>query len=221
VRQVGQASSVQPSPPAGAAAETAGDGSANSFMRNHPTGIERFNYLQGEVAKCQSWQSQQPETTAPITTETTTTQSAGLLTADSSSTAKAQFLWKSVQDPNLRWKFKIGDQFVYGELFLPEERHKMGDFFTVDVKKRGDKFIGTQRVRGTLKISDNSPQGFYYKPCQWEFAVELETVTNERIEGRWEGYAPDSKADPLTCIWQGERIWQDVRTLLHVSGVAP
>jgi predicted Zn-dependent protease len=35
----------------------ASDPSASSFMRNHPSGIARLNYLQAEPAKCESWQA--------------------------------------------------------------------------------------------------------------------------------------------------------------------
>ena len=119
-------------------------------------------------------------------------------------------MWNLAQNPNSRWTFKIGDQFVYGEHAFPEERRNLGDFDTVDVKKQGDGFAGTQRMRLTFKIKDASPQGFHYKACQWNFAVELTSVTDDRIEGRWEGYPPDSKVNPFTCERSGERSWEDV-----------
>jgi hypothetical protein len=181
------------------------DSSASSFMKNHPAAVERYNYLQGEAAKCQSFQSRQnPE---PQKTPVAAPVSAAAPVADSSG---GEAMWKLTQNPNNRWKFKIGDQFLYGEHAFPEERRKLGDFDTVDVKKQGDGFAGTQRVRATFKIKDASAQGFRYKACQWSFAVELTSVTDDRIEGRWEGYPPGSKVNPLTCERSGERIWEDV-----------
>jgi hypothetical protein len=141
--------------------------------------------------------------------ETASTQSAALNTAVNSGVNEGQGLWKLVQSPNFPWKFKIGDQFLYGERTMPEEQRKMGDYDTVDVKKQGDGFNGTQRVRVTFKIKDATPQGFHYKACQWDFAVELTSVTEERIEGRWEGYSRDSKLNPNTCVRSGQRIWED------------
>lgn len=119
-------------------------------------------------------------------------------------------MWKLIQNPNSRWKFKVSDKFICGEHAYPEERRKLGDFDTVDVKKKGDGYTGTQRVRVTFKIKDASPQGFRYKACQWNFAVELASVTDDRIEGWWEGYPPGSPVNPLTCERSGERSWDDV-----------
>lgn len=178
------------------------DGSAGSFMKNHPAGIERFNYLQGEVSRCTSFQTRQ----SPPPNEASSIPTAPVVSAQPST----QGMWKLVQNPNSRWTFKFGNQFLYGEYAYPEERRTLGDFNTVDVKKQGDSYIGTQRERVTFKVKDASPQGFQYKVCQWTFAVELTAVTNERIEGRWEGYQPGSRVNPLTCERSGERIWEEV-----------
>ncbi len=181
------------------------DSSASSFMKNHPAAIERYNYLQGQAAKCQSLRSGQRPATQE--TQVATPVSPSSPAADFSGD---QVMWKLTQNPNSRWKFKVSDQFLYGEHAYPEERRKLGDFDTVDLKKQGDGFAGTQRMRITFKIKDASPQGFHYKPCQWSFAVELTSVTEDRIEGRWEGYPPGSQVNPLTCERSGERIWEDV-----------
>jgi hypothetical protein len=184
------------------------DSSASSFMKNHPAAVERYNYLQGEATKCQSPQSRQ----GPAPQEAPVAEPA----ADSSG---GEGMWKLTQNPNSRWKFKVGDQFLYGEHAYPEERRKLGDFDTVDVKKQGDGFAGMQRMRVTFRIKDASPQGFRYKACQWVFAVELTSVTDDRIEGRWEGYPPDSQVNPLTCERSGERIWEDVAWVRELSVV--
>jgi hypothetical protein len=80
----------------------------------------------------------------------------------------------------------------------------------VDAKKQGDSYAGIQREHITLKIPDKSPEGFYYKACLWTFSVELSSVTEDRIEGRWEGYPPGTGINPNTCQRMGTRIWEDV-----------
>lgn len=84
----------------------------------------------------------------------------------------------------------------------------MGDYDIVDIKKQGAMFIGTQRVRNTFKVKDKSPEGFSYKACQWEFSIELSSVTEDRLEGRWEGYPPGARVNPSTCVYSGQRIWE-------------
>jgi Zn-dependent protease with chaperone function len=178
------------------------DSSASSFMKNHPAAVERYNYLQGEATKCQNLYSQGPvpgETAAPPP-----------LSAASPAASSGEAMWKLTQNPNSRWKFKISAQFLYGEHVYPEERRKLGDFDTVDVKREGSGYVGAQRERTAFKIKDSSPQGFHYKACQWQFAVELTSVTEDRIEGRWESYPRDSTLNPLTCERSGERFWEDV-----------
>jgi len=90
-----------------------------------------------------------------------------------------EFPWKSVDDPNQHWKFTIRDQFVFAELAFPSERQQAGDFFTIDAKKRDGGFVGTARLRATVPGDAGST-----KTCQWTFAIELTSVTPDRIEGK-------------------------------------
>jgi hypothetical protein len=171
-------------------------------LRNHPSAIERLNYLQGQATKCRSSQAQLHEESPTPATEV-------VAIAPEASTSDGQTGWKLVQNPNAGWHFTIKEQFIFGERMLPDERKQLGDFDTVDVKKLGNQFVGTQRTRRTFKVRDTSSQGFHYKTCRWDFAVELTSVTSDRIEGRWEGYPHDSTLDPVTCERSGERIWED------------
>jgi hypothetical protein len=164
------------------------DGTASSFMRNHPSGIERLNYLRGEAAKCQALQSQLRQ--RPIDRD-----------------SGSQRLWTLVQNPKNHWKFSGNGEILFGEEMRPEEQRSLSDYNTVDVKKTGNKYVGTQTVRATFRVKDTSPIGFHFKACKWEFGVELTSVRADRIEGRWEGYG-NSNVDPLTCTWSGERIWE-------------
>jgi hypothetical protein len=92
---------------------------------------------------------------------------------------KTEFPWKQVDDPNQRWKFTIRDQFVFGELAMPLDRQQAGDFFAIDTKKRELAFVGTARLRATIPIGAG-----LHKTCEWTFAIELTSVTPERIEGK-------------------------------------
>jgi hypothetical protein len=208
------------------------DSRANSFMMNHPSGIERYNYLQGEAEKCRLLQSQQQQNMAPTseattedgkeeTTATAALEEEGRRVVARVEAARARIIqrsvvpsgqtWKLVQNPNRIWKFKVGDGYLYAEEILSDERRSFGDFDTVDVKRQGDTFIGTERERITVKTPDTSPQRLPYKSCQWDFAVELTSVTADRIEGRWE---KTPKFDPQTCSRSGGRSW-DVATWIR------
>lgn len=79
----------------------------------------------------------------------------------------------------------------------------------MDLKKKGETYTDSQRQRLNYKIKDSSPQGFHYKSCEWEFAVELTTVKADRIEGRWESYPRGARVNPATCEWSAPRFWED------------
>ncbi len=184
------------------------DQNASSFMRNHPSGIERLKYLQAEADKCRIVQARKNTTgtTNPRQAQTSP-KDLGIVTEDTTATPR-QALWTLAENPNSKWKFRVRDQFLFGERILPDERKALGDFDTVDVKRQGDRFVGTQRVRITFRIKDSSPEGYSSKKCQWDFPVELGSVTDERIEGKWESYPRDSKVNALTCVRSGDRFWE-------------
>jgi len=113
--------------------------------------------------------------------------------------------WKLVQNPVHAWRVTIRGDFVYAEELLSQEQRAAGDFVTVDVKKQGDRFFGTKRVHMTLKDA-SSQTGT--KACEWEFAVEIGSVSADRVEGKWEDYPAESKLDVSTCTRSGERVWR-------------
>lgn len=181
---------------------------AGSFMKTHPSGVERYNYLQGQVAECRAWQHAQSQQMTSANDTGIMVSSANVderVSADSNDPA----IWRAVRNPNVRWKFKMGGAYLFGERVLSDQERNAGDFDTVDVKKQGEKFVGRQHVRITYRMPDSSPQGFRLKACQWEFGVELTEVSDDRIEGRWEGYPSDAKVNPATCTWTSSRIWEE------------
>jgi hypothetical protein len=107
---------------------------------------------------------------------------------------KNEFPWKLVDDPNLRWKFTIRDQFVFGELASPPERQQLGDFFTLDAKKQGEGFVGTARLRETVSVEAGST-----KTCERTLTVELTSVSPDRIEGKF-----SNEKDQAGCPKVGE-----------------
>jgi hypothetical protein len=167
------------------------------YASTHPLDWERIMDLRRTLARYQQRFGAAALPTppsAPPVEPTTSTASAG-----------PERSWKTIQDPRHRWRFRISEQYLYGERVLSEQERQAGDFDTVDARKEGDRYFGTQRVRMTLR----TPQGSR-RACQWEFAVELTTVGSERIEGRWEGYPPGARVEALTCFWSAAKTWQSV-----------
>jgi len=105
-------------------------------------------------------------------------------------------VWKVLQSQDSYWTFERLDDGLHGEMVMPTERQRVGDFNKIDVSSVDGVFRGTQRVRTTLQS----------KTCQFDFGIELTSVTADRIDGRLEGYS-DWKVDPLTCSFSGERAW--------------
>jgi hypothetical protein len=110
---------------------------------------------------------------------------------------KAEFPWKQVDDPNQRWKFTVRDQFVFGEFAMAPDRQRIGDFFSIDAKKRDDRFVGTARLRATIPSDAGST-----RTCEWTFEVELTSVTPDRIEGSLGG-----EVDQAGCAALGNGAW--------------
>ncbi|MBZ5635702.1 MAG: hypothetical protein LAO55_21450 [Acidobacteriia bacterium] len=114
---------------------------------------------------------------------------------------KNEFPWKQVDDPNQRWKFTIRYQFLFGELAMAPDRQKLGDFFAIDAKKKDDSFVGTARLRATV------PAGTLTRTCEWTFAVELTSVTTDRIEGKMGDEVDQEGCEVLGKSQWGSAIW--------------
>lgn len=186
------------------------DQGSGSFMRTHPTGIERYNSMQAYVAECRA--SQNPDTQAPSPVSAATSSAAAVAPAVQPPAPPADPAsdWKIVGQPGSRWRFKIAPTYLYGEAILPDQRRQGGDFDTLDVKKKGDLYLGTQFVKVNFNDPASPPQSPRTKNCQWRFAVEITAVSDDRIEGRWEGYPTNTRPNPATCEWPVPRIWEDV-----------
>jgi hypothetical protein len=90
--------------------------------------------------------------------------------------------WKSLTSGAVRTLRFEGD-YIYGETILPEAAVKAGEFFLLDIKKDGNKYVG--KING--KIVSTAGQS-----CQVTWPVELTLVTPDRIEGR--GTSPPTNA---------------------------
>lgn len=60
-------------------------------------------------------------------------------------------MWKLTHNPNSAWELKIAAEFLYAEAAFTEERRKVGDFDTVDVKKQGSSCAGYAEVAPQLQ----------------------------------------------------------------------
>jgi hypothetical protein len=117
---------------------------------------------------------------------------------------QAEFPWKQVDDPNQRWKFTIRNQFVFGELAFMPDRQQLGDFFSIDAKKRGDSFVGTARLRATVPSDAGAT-----KNCEWTFRIELSSVTPDRIEGKLSDEKSQAGCQTVGTgpTWSSAAIW--------------
>lgn len=107
--------------------------------------------------------------------------------------------WKSMTTGTLRTLRFEGD-YIYAESVLSEAMVKAGAFFLMDLRKNGEKYVGTQSGKVVR------PDGGASCPVTWP--VELTLVTPSRIEGR--GFAPPAtaKVDWTTCTISPSPDWQ-------------
>lgn len=104
-------------------------------------------------------------------------------------------VWKSVTTGSLRTIRRDGD-FLYTENQLTEEQRAEGRFVTGELKRDGERFVGSGRNR----VIDGS------KSCIHQIQVELTLVTPTRIEGRAQ-VAVNNKFDWDVCKFKEYR-WE-------------
>jgi hypothetical protein len=194
------------------------DPSASSFARTHPVGAERYKYLQGEVSKCELFQSKTEKSDSRMAENrpiqegaaSAPTKSQQLLPSNTPTSAVFTTIWKLAQDPTSRWKLKIEETYIYAERIMLREQSELGDFDTVEIRKQGDIFKGKQHIKATVKVRTS---GIFaeVKPqtCTWDFEAEITSITSLRIEGRWEGYPRGTHLDGRQCKFVGDRTWED------------
>jgi S1-C subfamily serine protease len=103
--------------------------------------------------------------------------------------------WRSLQSGTTKI-LRLEGEHLYVETEIPEELKKLGNFVLADMKKDGDKFVGTVKNRFTCQYSDAWSGQARYNTCEAEYPIEITLFTENRIEGWTMSYA---KGDKLSC----------------------
>jgi len=116
--------------------------------------------------------------------------------------------WKSLASGTIRTLRFEGD-YIYIETVWSEELRRLGVFTIAEVKKQGDKYTGT--VRGKEVWWETNPytgEKVVTHSCVNELAIELTSVTPNRIEGRGFGPPQGAKLDKKKCTFSKSSVWQ-------------
>lgn len=107
--------------------------------------------------------------------------------------------WKSMVNGSIR-TLRFEGEYIYGETIMREDVAKAGAYVLMDVKKAGDKYVGTTNWRLV-----SGPGG---KSCSGTSNIELTLVTPARIEGRTFSPSRDGKIDWDKCTFSPAPDWQ-------------
>jgi hypothetical protein len=98
--------------------------------------------------------------------------------------------WKSMTSGSIR-TLRFETNYIYGEVILPEAAAKAGAFTLLELKKVGDKYVGT--VNSKIVRSDGGAS------CSLQAPMELTLVTPERIEGHSQKFPANARIDWGKC----------------------
>jgi len=116
--------------------------------------------------------------------------------------------WKSLTTGTVRI-LRFEGEYIYIETLLKEEEQKLGFFFLAEVKKQGDKYVGTMRQRVvSWQTSTLTGEKIVTKSCTLEWPYELTYISPTRMEAR--GLLPpnDAKLDFKKCTFNKKPEWQ-------------
>jgi len=126
---------------------------------------------------------------------------------------------EKVSPKTSRWKsmtwgttylVRIDGDYLYAERIFSEEERKLGMSVLFELKKQGDKYIGTGREYlvwwKTYFALPN--EKFVTDRCTFETAVEVSSITPTRIEGRGLFEVKGAKIDKKKCTYSKPLEWQ-------------
>jgi len=90
--------------------------------------------------------------------------------------------WKSLVSGATKVIRTEGD-FIYIETVMPEDFIAAGGMLMAELKKQGDKWVGTGRRRIPCQTGDGVWTTIKHKVCSFDEAVEILLLTPTRIEG--------------------------------------
>jgi len=110
--------------------------------------------------------------------------------------------WKSLVSANT-FLVRVDAEHVYVENVMSDEIKRLGGFSNWELKKSGDKYIGTRRA-GRPCIHD----GLTYEQnfCQLEDSTAITLLSPTRIEGVISGYPDSAKFSCKKCEFKGDRV---------------
>jgi hypothetical protein len=108
--------------------------------------------------------------------------------------------WKSLSSGNEKI-IRIDGDFLYVETVLPTAQAQLGDFVIAQLKKDGDRYVGT--TKSALTCGYTQGLGIYAtqrnNTCRADYAIEITLFTPTRIEGRAPAPQPNAKFKCWDC----------------------
>lgn len=103
--------------------------------------------------------------------------------------------WKSLVSGTTKI-IRINGDHVYVETVLPDELRKLNNFILAELKKTGEKYVGTIRSRESCQYRDSWTGQMRINTCASETPIEIALLTPTRIEG-WAMTFPEG--DKVNC----------------------
>jgi hypothetical protein len=135
--------------------------------------------------------------TAPAQEAAPSIETAGSKTSDANSGFPGR--WKSMTSGTIR-KLRVQGDYIYSELVVSEADAKAGVFQLGELKREGDKYVGSVNTRDVRPDEGAS--------CSATSPIELTLVTPDRIEGRAFFSPPGAKLNWATCSYSPPADWQ-------------
>jgi V8-like Glu-specific endopeptidase len=100
--------------------------------------------------------------------------------------------WKSVETGAV-YTLRFQGEYIYAEREQPDEFRKLGLFYTAEVRRSGDKYVGTAHTNHIWwNTNPYTGEKVVTDKCSLDFPMELSSVSSTRIEGRTYG-PPEGK----------------------------
>lgn len=106
--------------------------------------------------------------------------------------------WKDVQSGSM-YKLRRNGELIYIELVLPAAWHQPRDFGMAELKKNGDRYVGTLRWTRGCTFPSRLDSSAVAKFCSFSFQLELTSITPTRIEGFTVGPPPSANFNCRHC----------------------
>lgn len=108
--------------------------------------------------------------------------------------------WKSVESGATKI-LRFEGEYLYVETKLSDDGDRLGEFGLAELKKEGKKFVGRQKFRIVRSYIDPVTKRKESRDsCDFEMKLEVNYLSQARIEGRIFGPPIDGKIDWKRCV---------------------